>query len=141
MLLKPLHGSPLLVFSLLRPLVLLTLVARSFCTATVFDRAKDRRSSDPAVTVRESFVSLGLLFREFCVLDVWRHLHPDLHAYTGLNPDGSLSPRIDFIGFPSTWPHLVSSCSLVPRPFSDHDAVYLASLSLNLFLLALADGK
>ena len=27
----------------------------------VFDRAKDRRGSDPAVTVRESFVSLGLL--------------------------------------------------------------------------------
>ena len=91
----------------------------------VFDRAKDSRGSDPAVTVRESFVSLGLLFREFCVLDVWRHLHPDLHAYTGLNPDGSLYPRIDFIGFPSTWLHLVSSCSIVPRPFSDHDAVYL----------------
>ena len=34
----------------------------------VFDRAKDRRRSDPAVTVRESFVSLELLFREFCVL-------------------------------------------------------------------------
>ena len=59
------------------------------------------------------------------MLDVWRHLHPDLHAYTGLNPDGSLYPRIDFIGFPSTWLHLVSSCSIVPRPFSDHDAVYL----------------
>ena len=36
MLLRPLHGSPLLVFSLLRPLVLLTLVARSFCTAPAF---------------------------------------------------------------------------------------------------------
>ena len=58
-------------------------------------------------------------------MDVWRHLHPDLHAYTGLNPDGSLYPRIDFIGFPSTWLHLVSSCSIVPRPFSDHDTVYL----------------
>ena len=48
----------------------------------VFDRAKDRRGSDLAVTVRESFVSLELLFREFCVLDVWRHFHPDLRAYT-----------------------------------------------------------
>ena len=35
-LLRPLDGSPLLVFSLLRPLVLLTLVARSFCTAPAF---------------------------------------------------------------------------------------------------------
>ena len=48
----------------------------------IFDRAKDRRGSDPAVTVRESFVSLELLFREFCVLDVWRHLHPDLRAFS-----------------------------------------------------------
>ena len=44
--------------------------------------ARDRRGSDPAVTVRESFVSLELRFKEFCVLDVWRHLHPDLRAYT-----------------------------------------------------------
>ena len=28
----------------------------------VFERAKDRRGSDPAVTFRESFVSLELLF-------------------------------------------------------------------------------
>jgi len=34
----------------------------------VFDRARDRRGSDPAVTVRESFVPLELRFREFCVL-------------------------------------------------------------------------
>ena len=107
MLLRPLDCSPVLVFSLLRTLVLLTVRTRSFFTAPAvfapnsnperdelftscldfadpfvptilcgdfnadFDRAKDRRGSDPAVTVRESFVSLELLFREFCVLDVW----------------------------------------------------------------------
>ena len=91
----------------------------------VFDKAKDRRGSDPAVTVRESFVSLELLFREFCVLDVWRHLPPDLRAYTWLKPDGSLSSSIYLIGLTSTWLHLVSSCSIVPCPFSDHDAVFL----------------
>ena len=91
----------------------------------VFDRAKDRRGSDHAITARESFVSMELLFREFCVLDVWRHLHPDLRAYTWLKPNGSLSSRIDLIGFPSTWLHLVSSCTIVPCPFSDHDAVFL----------------
>ena len=92
---------------------------------TVFDRAKDRRGSDSAVTVRESFVSLELLFREFCVLDVWRNLHPDLRAYTWLKPDGSLSSRIDLIVFPSTWLHLVPSCFIILCPFSDHDAVFL----------------
>ena len=91
----------------------------------VFERAKDCRGSYPAVTYRESFVSLELLFQEFCVLDVWRHLHPDLRAYTWLKPDGSLSSRIDLIGFPSICLHLVSSCSIVPCPFSDHDAVFL----------------
>ena len=95
----------------------------------VFDSAKDRRGSDPADTVRENFVSLELLFMELCVLDVWRHLHPDLRAYAWLKPDGSFSPRIDCIGFPSTWLHLVSvllfCCSIVPWHFSDHDAVFL----------------
>ena len=91
----------------------------------VFDRAKDPRGSDPSVTVRESFASPELLFQEFCVLDVWRHLHPDLCAYTWLKPDGSLSSCIDLIGFPSIWVHLVSSCTIVPCPFSDHGAVFL----------------
>ena len=91
----------------------------------VFNKTKDRRGSDPAVTIRESFVSLELLFREFSVLDVLRHLHPDLRAYTWLKPDGSLSSCIALIGFPSTWLHLVSSCSIVPCPFSDDDAVFL----------------
>ena len=91
----------------------------------VFHRVKDRLGSDPAVTVLESFVSLELLFREFCVLDVWRHLHPDRRAYTWLKPDGSLSSCIDLIGFPSIWLHLVSSCSIAPCPFSDHDTVFL----------------
>ena len=53
------------------------------------------------------------------------HLHPDLRAYTRVKPEGSLSSRINLIGFPSTWLHLVSSCSIVPRPFSDHDAVFV----------------
>ena len=91
----------------------------------VFDRVKDCLGSDPAVTVLESFVSLELLFREFCVLDVWRHLPPDLRAYTWLRPDGSLSSRIYLIGLTSTSLHLVSSCSIVPCPFSDHDTVFL----------------
>ena len=81
----------------------------------VFSRAKDLCGSDPAVTIRESFVSLELLFREFCVLDVLRHLHPDIRPYTCLKPDGSLS--------------------LITMLF------FSASLSLNLFLVALADGN
>ena len=107
----------------------------------VFDRAKDHRGSDPSVTVHESFVSLELLFRGFCVFDVWCHLHPDLRAYTWLKAAGSLSSHIDLIGFPSTWVHLVSSCSIVPCSFSDHNAVFLSFSILNLFLVALADGN
>ena len=68
---------------------------------------------------------MKLLFREFCVTDVWRHLHPDLRAYTWLKPDGSLSSRIDLLGFPSIWLHLLSPCSIVLCPFSDNDAVFL----------------
>ena len=35
----------------------------------MFDRNKDRRGSGLSVTVRDSFVSLKLLFRECCAID------------------------------------------------------------------------
>ena len=35
----------------------------------MFDRTKDRRGSGVPVTVRDSFVSLKLLFRECCAID------------------------------------------------------------------------
>lgn len=60
----------------------------------VFDRTKVRRGSDPSVTVRESFVSLKQLFRECCVIDVWRHFHPNLHAFTWLKSDGSFCSEL-----------------------------------------------
>ena len=109
--------------------------------SAVFSRAKDRRGSDPAVTIHECFVSLELLFREFCGLDVWRHLHPDLRAYTWLNPDGFSPSRIDLTasrlpGFILCLPILLFHVlSLITMLF------FSASLSLNLFLVALADGN
>ena len=36
-----------------------------------------------------------------------------------------MSSCIELVAFPSSWLHLVSSCSVVPCPFSDHDAVFL----------------
>ena len=85
----------------------------------VFDRAKDRRGSDPAVTVGESFVLLGLLG---CLApSPSRSLRLHLaKARWFLVP-----PPIDFIGLLSTWLYLVSSCSIAQYPFSDHDAVFL----------------
>ena len=71
-------------------------------------------------------------------MDVWRHLHPDLRAFTWLKPDGSLSSRIDLIGFPSILSlpvPLLYVLSLITMLF------FLISLSLNLFLVALADGN
>ena len=74
-------------------------------------------------------------------MDLWRHLHPDLRSYTWLKHDGSLSSHIDLIGFPSIGfilclPVLLFHVlSLMTMPF------FSASLSLNLFLVALADGN
>ena len=109
----------------------------------VFDRARDRRGSDPTVTVRETFVSLELRFKEFCVLDVWRHLHPDLRAYTWLKrypmvpcpPASNLLPS-RLAGFILCLPVLLFHVlSLITMPF------FSASISLNLCLVALADGN
>ena len=45
-----------------------------------------------------------------------------IHAFTWLKSDGSLSSPIDLIAYPSPWLHVVSSCGIVPCPFSDYDA-------------------
>ena len=107
----------------------------------VFEKAKDCWGSDPAVTFRESFVSLELLFEEFCVLDVWHHLHPDLRAYTRLNPMVPCPPASTLLAFrlsafilclPVLLFHVLS---LITMPF------FSASLFLNCFLVALANGN
>lgn len=90
----------------------------------VFHRTLDRRAAS-SDCCRESSIALGNLFDALSVLDVWRSCHPDSVAYTWLRPDGSCSSRIDLIGCPSSWLHLVDSCEILPCPFSDHSAVSL----------------
>lgn len=45
-----------------------------------------------------------------------------------MRSDSLLSSRIDLIGCPQVWFHLVQSCEIVPCPFSDHLAVLMESL-------------
>ena len=90
---------------------------------TVFDRAWDRWGFAPASAPRDSSGALISLFRECCVVDVWRHLHPHSSAFTWLRPDGSFSSRIDLVGCPLPWLHYVESCDIIPCPYSDHAAV------------------
>ena len=93
---------------------------------TVFDRSMDRRGSDASDVSRESTAALVHLFDSCCVIDTWRYLHPSSSCYTWLSPDGSVSSRIDYIGYPYVWVSSVSSCDIVPCPFSDHCAVSLS---------------
>ena len=98
--------------------LLIHLFPRYYDFNAVFDRAKDRRGSDPAVIFRESFVSItGITFA-------------GVLCFGCLAPSPSRSSRLHlaetrwFIGFSSTCLHLVSSCSIVSCPFSHHDAVF-----------------
>ena len=93
---------------------------------TVFDRSMDRRGSDASDVSRESTAALVHLFDSCSVIDPWRYLHPSSSCYTWLSPDGSVSSRIDYIGCPYVWVSSVSSCDIVPCPFSDHCAVSLS---------------
>ena len=94
-------------------------------TTTVFHRSLDRRGSDASDCPHESTQSLKSLLREYCVINVWGSLHLNTIAFTWWRPDGLLSSRIDIIGCPSAWLHLVNSCDISPCPFSDHAAVTL----------------
>lgn len=77
---------------------------------------------------RDSSQTLANLFRECCILDAWRTLHPSVLGFTWDKPDGSLSSRIDLVGCPYSWASSVSSCEIHPCPFSDHSAAVFTSL-------------
>ena len=92
----------------------------------VFDRSIDGKGSNASDPTRESTASLLFLFRDCGVVDIWRSLHPATIVFSWLRLDGALSSRIDFIGCPYPWIHLVQSCDMLACPFSDHCAVMLS---------------
>lgn len=112
---------------MLTPLCILCFAV--LCRDIVFDRSTDRHGSCTLDYIRESSVCLSGLFRDCCVLDAWLHLHPSTKSFTWSKPDGALSSRIDLIGVPLAWAPFISSCSILPCPFSDH---LLVSLSLSI---------
>ena len=101
-----------------------TLVVGDF--NTVFDRVKDRRGSDPLDSSRESSACLVAFFDACCIIDIWRYLYPDSAEFTWTRWDGSIASRIDLCGVPYVWVSSVSSCGVVPCPFSDHCALLLS---------------
>ena len=90
---------------------------------TVFDRSLDRFGSATDDTSRESTSALIRLFDSCCVTDIWRYLHPTAATFTWTKWNGSFASRIDLIGCPYLWVSSVSSCDVLPCPFSDHCAV------------------
>ena len=93
---------------------------------TVFDRSKDRRGSDPLDSGHESSTRMSALFYACCVVDIWRYLHPDSLGFTWTKWDGTIASRINLCGVPYVWVSSVSTCDIVPCPFSDHCALSLS---------------
>ena len=91
--------------------------------STVFDRALDRRGSDPSDTSRESTSALRGLFDACSVVDIFRYLHPSTPGFMWFKWNGALALRINLVGIPCQWVSFVSACSVVPCPFSDHCGV------------------
>ena len=98
----------------------------------VFDRSLDRRGSSTTDYSRESSSALASLFRECCVLDMWRQCHPADKSFTWTRPDGSISSRINLIGVPFAWASFVQTCVIIPCPFSEHS---LVSVTVNIPVL------
>ena len=69
----------------------------------VFDRSVDQFGSDPSDLSRESFSSLRDLFDAFCIVDIWRYLHPSSSSFSWTRWDGSHASRIDLCGIPYVW--------------------------------------
>jgi len=101
-----------------------TVLAGDFNAA--FDRTLDHSGSDPSDLSRESSTSLLSLFYSCCVIDIWRYLHPTDAGFTWTRWNGAFASRIDLFGVPYVWVSSVSSCDIVPCPFSDHCGVFLS---------------
>ena len=93
---------------------------------TVLDRSMDRFGSNVSDYSQESSHALAHLFYSCCTTDIWRYLHPTSKQFTWSARNGSLSSRIDLIGCPVAWVPSMSSCEILPFPFSDHCAVLLS---------------
>ena len=93
---------------------------------TVPDRFIDRRGSCPFDTSRESSNLLSVLFRDCCVVDIWRLKHPGVSGFTWSRRDGSLASRIDLVGCPYRWISFVSSVDILPCLYSDHSALHFS---------------
>lgn len=90
----------------------------------VFDRALDCWGVAAGSLYHNSSSALALLFCTCCVVDTWRHLHPDSISFSWMRPGGAHASRIDFFGCPVSSISGVSTCDLLVCPYSDHSAVY-----------------
>lgn len=61
----------------------------------------------------------------FHLTDIWRKLHPKLREFTWFNSDLSTASRLDKFYISSSLIQFVSSSSIFPCCFSDHDSVDL----------------
>ena len=93
---------------------------------TVLDRSMDSFGSNVSDYSQESSHALAHLFYSCCTTDIWRYLHPTSKQFTLSARNGSLCSRIDLIGCPVAWVPSMSSCEILPFPFSDHCAVFLS---------------
>ena len=96
---------------------------------SVMDPCRDRRNAG-GQSVTDTPDVLASLFRDLSCVDVWRSCHPTQQAFTWLRSDGTCASRIDLVGCPVSWLPSVSSCEILPCPFSDHSAVALSLSSI-----------
>ena len=108
---------------------------------TVFDRALDRSGSAVDDTSCESNAALSRLFDSCCAIDIWRYLHPSSSCFAWSRWNGQFSSRIDLIGCPYVWVSSVSSCDVLPCPFSDHCAFLFVLMFRMSFHLVQAFGN
>lgn len=70
------------------------------------------------------------LITSFCnnlkLIDIWRHLNPDIKQFSWFRPNASSKSRIDFWLTSDNIVQFVKDCSISPAPLTDHCAISLA---------------
>ena len=88
---------------------------------------KDKKSGNPIT--KKAYVITGKEIKHLCscnnLIDIWRHLNPQLESFTCRNKSRKIQCRIDFFLISEKLTDPVMSCKIFHAPETDHSAISL----------------
>ena len=86
---------------------------------------KDKKGGNPVARKAQVIREIEQLCRYNNLVDIWRHLNPELESYTWRNKSHKIQCRLDFFLISKELTDIVSSSKIFHAPETDHSAISL----------------